>query len=36
MLLEKCKYIGKEKGDYRYITDSLEISSDDSDESDQE
>ena len=32
VFLEKCKYIFKEKKLIRYITDDIEISSDDSDE----
>ena len=35
MFLEECKYIEKKKM-ARYITDNLEISSDNSDESDKE
>ena len=36
MLLEKCSYIAKEKKMPKYITDNVEISSDDSDESNEE
>ena len=36
MLLEKCSYITKEKKMPKYITDNVETSSDDSDESNEE
>ena len=36
MLLEKCSYIAKEKKMPKYITDNVKISSDDSDESNEE
>ena len=36
MLLEKCLYMAKEKKMPKYITDNVEISSDDSDESNEE
>ena len=36
MFLEECNYIVKEKEVTRYITEELEISSDDSVESDEE
>ena len=36
MFLEECKYTEKKKKMTRYITDNLEISSDNSDESDKE
>ena len=36
MPLEKCSYIAKEKKMPKYITDNVEISSDDSDESNEE
>ena len=36
MLLEKCSYIAKEKKMPKYFTDNVEISSDDSDESNEE
>ena len=31
VFLEECKYVVKEKKDVKFITDSIEISSDDSD-----
>ena len=36
MFLEKCKYVVKEQNMSNYITDDINISSDDSDYSDEE